>query len=89
MFILKHPRPIERLKVAEKSTDEDEVKLVEQHASAVLQWGDLPVYQGCIDTVTKFLGTETSSSRQSRGTKIAKDVKRLMACLTILGPETD
>lgn len=76
---LKTMRPSERLKLAEKSQDAEDTQLTENHNRQILEGGDLAVFQGCVDVVTKFLGTETSASRAGRGTKIGKDIKHLMS----------
>ncbi|CAK9110817.1 unnamed protein product [Durusdinium trenchii] len=71
--------PGERLKLAEKSTEEEDVNLMEKHNQELLGWGNLPIWQGSIDVVTTHLGTENSSARAGRGSKVSKEVKHLMA----------
>ena len=67
-------RPGERLKLAEKSTEEEDVNLMEKHNQELLGWGNLPIWQGSIDVVTTHLGTENSSARAGRGSKVSKEV---------------
>ena len=66
------------MKLAEGSTDMEEIQLTEAHNRTMSKWGDLSVWQGCVDVVTKHLGTETTSARAGRGNKVAKDFKHLM-----------
>ena len=70
-------RPAEQVKQAEKSSDAVDVAMTEQHNDTLRQWGDLAVWQGCVDVVTKHLGTQTASSRVQRGNKVSKDLKHL------------
>ena len=71
------PRPAEQVKQAEKSTDAVDVAIAEQRTQSLREWGDLAVWQGCVDVVTKHLGTQTASSRVQRGNKVSKDLKHL------------
>ena len=70
-------RPAEQVKQAEKSTEAEDIALTDKHNEALRQWGDLSVWQGCVDVVTKHLGAESSSARAQRGSKVSKDLKHL------------
>ena len=69
-------RPAERVKNAEKQGDTEDVEMAQKHTETMQGWGDLCVYQGCVDTVTKFLGTEVSADRKRA--KVVKDLKHLV-----------
>lgn len=69
-------RPAERIKNAEKQGETEDVEMAQKHTETMQGWGDLCVYQGCVDTVTKFLGTEVSADRKRA--KVVKDLKHLV-----------
>lgn len=63
--------------MAEKQGDTEDVQLAQKHTEDMQGWGDLSIYQGCVDTVTKLLGTEHSAERKRA--KVAKDLKHIVS----------